>query len=169
MLTSISARSSVGAHVYAGSNQSLLLRRWVQLWPHDEIRNFKAGSWKKSAPAQTSKTTTPLPDRVGRCWIRVASFTSLIHSAALVFLALQRTLSHIEDCLPMFNVADMSIGLVAIYNSKYCIGCDSHFNTTTWVHRSMSPESLWTWNLSIVHIFLLDASQFPSVVQILSR
>ena len=37
---------------------------------------FKAGSWKKSAPAQTSKTTTPLPDRVGRCWIRVASFTS---------------------------------------------------------------------------------------------
>ena len=92
---------------------------------------FKAGSWKKSAPAQTSKTTTPLPDRVGRCWIRVASFTSLIHSAALVFLALQRTLSHIEDCLPMFNVADMSIGLVAIYNSKYCIGCDSHFNTTT--------------------------------------
>ena len=76
VLTSISARSSVGAHVYAGSNQSLLLRRWVQHWPHDEIRNFKAGSWKKSAPAQTSKTTPPLPDRVGGCWIRVASFTS---------------------------------------------------------------------------------------------
>ena len=28
---------------------------------HDEIRNFKAGSSKKSAPSQLSKTTTPSP------------------------------------------------------------------------------------------------------------